>query len=64
VFNSTSLNRTSSGVGDNYDYIAEKVQFLTKHVNEMMTKRNFEEEKEVIHQSMENLRRKLIDNVS
>lgn len=45
--NSSSLNQTSTG--ENYDYMADKIQYLLKHVNEMVTKRSFEEEKENLH---------------
>lgn len=45
--NSSSLNQTSTG--ENYDYMADKIQYLLKHVNEMITKRSFEEEKENLH---------------
>lgn len=45
--NSSSLNQTSTG--ENYDYMADKIQYLLKHVNEMVTKRSLEEEKENLH---------------
>ena len=63
IIHSSTVNQSSIG-NDNYDYIAEKIQFLLKHVRETITKEEFFDEKEEIQTSVEVLRKKLKESVN
>ena len=43
---------------------AEKIQFLLKHVKELMSKKSFEEERELLQDNMDVLRRKLGETIN
>lgn len=68
VLHSNSLSQSNAGggvlTGDTYDYIAEKIQFLLKHVKELMSKKSFEEERELLQDNMDVLRRKLGETIN
>ena len=52
------------GSSDNYDYVVEKLQFLLKHVKELMSKGQFQEERDTMQTTIDVLRRKIGESVS
>jgi hypothetical protein len=67
LLQSNSLNQSGLGGGiggDSYDYVAEKIQFLLKHVKELLSKKSFEEERELLQVNIDVLRRKLTETIN
>ena len=65
-----ALNNSSIGVSQtqasshNYDYVVEKLQYIMKNLHELLPKRTFEDEWEVMAVRVDALTRKLTETVS